>query len=226
MKENIFVKYLSKKILKEKAKIFEPGPVITISRQFGCYATLIAEKLTKKISINSLHPWDYITKEIIEDAAKKLKLEERDIAHIFGADDVGFLGDLIVSFSNKKYKSDAVIKKTIQSVVRKYAEQGNCIIVGRAGCIIAEDIEKSLHVRLSAPLKYRIKANQKKYNISYKEAKELVEDTDRKRIQFMKYFKGDKPDEEIFDLILNREKLSDDEIVETILKLAEFRKLV
>ena len=42
MNENIFVKYLSKKILKEKTKNFEPGPVITISRQFGCYATAIA----------------------------------------------------------------------------------------------------------------------------------------------------------------------------------------
>ncbi len=226
MNENIFVKYLSKKILKEKTKNFEPGPVITISRQFGCYATAIAAKLNKKISEKSLHPWDYITKEIIEDSAKKLDLEEQDIAHIFGADEIGFLGDLIVSFSNKKYKSDAVIKKTIHSVVRRYAEQGNCIIVGRAGCIIASDIEKSLHVRLVAPLEYRINANKTKYNISYKEARELVSETDQKRIQFMKFFKGDKPDEDIFDLMLNREKLSDDEIVETIFRLAEFRNLV
>lgn len=226
MGENIFVKYLSKKILKDKAKNFEPGPIITISRQFGCYATAIAEKLARKISIKSPNPWDYITKEIIEDSAKKLQLEERDIAHVFGADEPGFLGDLIVSFSNKKYKSDAVIKKTIQSVVRKYAEQGNCIIVGRAGCIIASNIEKSLHVRLVAPLEYRINANKKKFKLNDKEARELVLETDQKRIQFMKYFKGDKPDEEIFDLMLNREKLSDDEIVETIFQLAEFRKLI
>jgi len=157
---------------------------------------------------------------------KKIELEEKDIAHILGADEIGFLGYLIISFSNKKYKSDAVIKKTIQSVVRKYAEQGNCVIVGRAGCIIAADIEKSLHVRLVAPLKYRINANKQKYQISEKEACELVLETDKKRIQFMKFFKDDKPDEEIFDLMLNREKLSDDEITETIFKLAEFRNLV
>ncbi len=226
MADNIFVKYLAKKVLKEKTENFESGPVITISRQFGCYATSIAQKLARKISVKSPNPWDYITKEIIEDSAKQLNLEERDIAHIFGAEEKGFLGDLIISFSNKKYKSDALIKKTIYSVVRKYAEQGNCIIVGRAGCVIAEDIEKALHVRLVAPLEFRINANKNKYNISYEEAKKMVEETDLKRKQFMKFFKGDRPDEEIFDLMLNREKLTDDEIVETIYRLAEYRHLI
>lgn len=226
MTENVFVKYLSKKVLKEKAKIFEPGPVITISRQYGCYATSIAKKLAERISFKSPNPWDYVTKEVIEDSAKKLEVEEQHIAHIFGADEKGFLGDLIVSFSNKKYKSDAVIIRTIRSVVRKYAEQGNCIIVGRAGCIIAEDIEKSLHVRLVAPFNYRLKNVQTRLNLNEKEATQNVLDTDKKRSLFMKFFKGNKPDDQIFDLMLNREKLSDDEIVETIYRLAEFRDLV
>jgi cytidylate kinase len=226
MTENVFVKYLSKKVLKEKAKIFEPGPVITISRQYGCYATSIATKLAKKLSFVSPNPWDFITKEVIEDSAKKLEVEEQHIAHIFGADEKGFLGDLIVSFSNKTYKSDAVIIRTIRSVVRKYAEQGSCVIVGRAGCIIAEDIEKALHVRLVAPFEYRMNNVKNRLKLNEKEATQNVLDTDKKRLNFMKFFRGDKPDDEIFDLMLNREKLTDDEIVETIFSLAEFRKLI
>ena len=226
MTENVFAKYLSKKVLKEKAMLFEPGPVITISRQYGCYATTISKILAAKISLNSPIPWDFITKEIIEDSAKKLDVEEEHIAHIFGADEKKFLGDLIVSFSNKKYKRDAVIIRTIRSIVRKYAEQGNCVIVGRAGCIIAEDIEKSLHVRIVAPLEFRINSVKNRMGISEKEAVKNVEETDKKRTLFMKFFKGNKPDDEIFDLMLNREKLSNDEIVETIYRLAQFRNLI
>ena len=98
--------------------------------------------------------------------------------------------------------------------------------MGRAGCIIADDIENALHVRLVAPMEYRVKKVKARLNLKKKEAIQNVLDNDKKRTLFMKFFKGDKPDDQIFDLMLNREKLSDDEIVETIYRLAEFRDLV
>ena len=137
---NVLLEYMNKRAKKEKSKFKHPGPVITISRQYGCYATTISRDVAKELSEKSPNDWNYITKEILEDAALKLNVKKQEIAHIFGANEKSFLGDLIVSFSKKKYTSDSFIKKTINSVVRKYAEQGNCIIVGRAGCIIAKDI--------------------------------------------------------------------------------------
>ena len=224
--DNVFVKYLSKKAKKEKAKVFEPGPVITISRQYGCYATDTAKKLSEKITKKSPNAWDYITKEVLEDSAKELEVSVHEIAHIFGADEKSFLSDIMVSFSTKNYKSDSVIRKTIHSVVRAYAEQGNCVIVGRAGCIIAKDIKKSLHIKLIAPFEYRKNFIKSRFKISDKEAYNMVFETDKKRDIFMNFFKGNLPDDEVFDLILNRDKLSDTEIVETIGKLAEVRGLV
>ena len=224
--DNVFIKYLSKKAKKEAAKVFEPGPVITISRQYGCYATNIARNLSDKLSEKSPNAWDYITKEILEEAAQKLDVSVHEIAHIFGADEKSFLSDIMVSFSTKNYKSDSVIKKTIQSVVNTYAEQGNCIIVGRAGCIISKDIQKAIHVRLIASSDYRTNTIKSRFNLSDKEAYNRVIETDKKRDMFMKFFKGDLPDDKIFDLVLNREKLSDAEIIGTIENLAEIRGLV
>lgn len=224
--DNVFVKYLSKKAKKEKAKVFEPGPVITISRQYACYATDIAKKLAEKMTKKSPNAWDYITKEVLEDSAKKLEVSAHEIAHIFGADEKSFLSDIMVSFSTKSYKSDSVIRKTIHSVVRTYAEQGNCVIVGRAACVIAKDIRKSLHVRLIAPFEFRKNSIKLRFNLSEKEAYNMVRETDKKRDVFMNFFKGNLPDDEVFDLILNREKLNNTEIVDTIGKLAEVKGLV
>ena len=224
--DNIFIKYLSKKVQKEEANVFEPGPVITISRQFGCYATDISRKLAEKMTLKSPNNWDYITKEVLEESAKKLDVSVHEIANIFGAVEKGFLKDIMISFSPKTYKSDSMIKRTIQSVVKTYAEQGNCVIVGRAGCIIAKNIKKSLHVRLIASFDYRKDFIKSRYNLSDKEAYNTVIKTDKKRNMFMKFFKGNLSDEKIFDLILNREKLSNDEIIDTIEKLAELRGLV
>ena len=223
--ENVFVKYLSEKVKKEKAKDYEQGPVITISRQFGCFATDLAGKLAKKINSKSFIPWSYLTKEILEESAEKLDVSVHEIAHIFGASEKSFLSDIMLSFSTKSYVSDSLIKKTIQSIVRIYAEHGNCIIVGRAGCIIAKDIKKSLHVRLIAPAEYRKSIVKSLFKMSDDEAYHSVIETDKKRDLFMSFFKGDLPDDEVFDLILNRSKLNDKEIVNTIIALAEQRGL-
>jgi hypothetical protein len=206
--ENIFVKYLSKKVQKEEAKVFEPGPVITISRQYGCYATEIAELLATNLSKRSQHGWDYITKEVLENTAQKLETGKHDIAHLFGADEGTLISDLLISFSGKHYKSDNLIKKTVQKVVRSYAEQGNCVIVGRAGCIIAKDIPKSLHVKITAPFEYRVDRIKNRFNLTDKQASEKVKEIYKKIDQFMKFFKTDFNKETGFDLIINRATLS------------------
>jgi hypothetical protein len=53
-----------------------------------------------------------------------------------------------------------------------------------------------------------------------------VRDTDKVRENFMEFFRGNKPDSELFDLILNRATLTSDEIVEQIFFLAQQKGLV
>ncbi len=223
---NVLLEYMSKRLKKEELKFREAGPVITISRQFGCDATETAVALSAALTKHSPNPWNYITKEILEDSAKKLDVDEKEIAHIFGANEKNFLGDLIISFSKGRYASDSNIKRTLKMVVRKYAEQGNCIIVGRAGCIIARDIPLSLHVRLTAPLDYRIKSVKEELKISEKEALILVNETDKKRELFMSFYKGSIENDDFFDISLNKHKMNEKEILDTIIGLAKSRTLI
>jgi cytidylate kinase len=144
---------------------------------------------------------------------------------VFGADEKTFISDLMISFSGKNYKSDNLIKKTVQKVVRSYAEQGNCIIVGRAGCVIAKDIPKSIHIKLIAPLSYRLDRIKSRFNLTDKQAFEQIKENDKKRDLFMKFFKPDFDNESCFDLILNRAYLTSKEIAETIEHLAVLKNL-
>ncbi len=223
---NILLDYMSKRAEKFKIKKTETGPVITISRDYGCFATEIARQITIVLNENNKTNWKFITKEIFEESAKELNVNKQEIAHLFGANDKSFLGDLIVSFSKRKYASDSNIKKAISTIVKDYAENGNCIIVGRAGCVLANHIDKALHIKITAPFKYRVNYIMNKYNLTITEAEQKVTDTDFKRKRFMSFFNGDLPDNELFHITLNKDKLSEFEIVNTIINLAKYKGLI
>lgn len=229
--DNVFLKYMNDRVKDENLPPQEPGPVITLSREFGCYASRIAQLLTARLTDqsdmrNDSKRWSYISNEILEEAANKLEVEPSKISHIFGADEKRFVGDLVESFSTKKYASDSNIKKTITTIVRSYAEHGNIIIVGRAGCVIAKHIPRSLHVKLIAPFEWRAHRTRERLSISDLAAKKMVMDSDEKRKVFMTFFKGDKPESDLFDLTLNRARLTEEEIVTTIYNLAKSKHFV
>lgn len=235
--ENIFLKYMNERLCEEHDEEKEPGPVITISREFGCYATRIAELVSERLSMVShankkaerhclCAEWHCLSNEILLEAANKLEVDPVKISHFFGADEKNFFGDLVDSFSTKKYASDSNIKMTITNVVKSYAEQGNVIIIGRAGCVIAHHIPKSLHVKIVAPFEWRVRRIQEHFNISELAAKKQTAESDEKRKTFMRFFRGDKPDSELFDIVLNRAKMTEEEIVTVVELLAKARHMV
>lgn len=230
--DNILLQYLSERVRKEQDQTQrEPGPVITISRQYGCYGSEIARLLSEHLNTTvkekrGQYQWKWIAKEVLDEAAKTLDTNPSKIAHVFAANERSFFEDMAIAFSIKRYARDPQIKKLISEIVKKYAEQGHAIIVGRAGCVLAKHIKKSLHVRLIAPDQYRINQIMKRFDLDKKAAIKRIKERDEERKKFMKFYKGDKPEAEMFDLILNRDKLSSQEIVQTIGRCAELRKLV
>ncbi len=230
MKENILFKYMDRlKSDSETESPKNPGPIITISREYGCYAGEIAEKLqellSKENSKNKKENWIWIDKEIVNDAAVKLETNPNHLKHFFEGETYKFLGDIVVSFS-KTYTSGDVIKKTVSKVVKTYADVGNVIIVGRAGFAITQNIEKSLHIKLIAPINWRAKSLASRLSISEADAKIKINEIDKKRDSFAKMFSPSGNDSTQFHVVFNREKMTTDEIVNQILLLAKNKKLV
>ena len=228
--KNLFLQYMHERVKREEEDIHpEKGPVITLSREYGCYGSEIGNKLAKKINSNKKvigDDWIFVSHQVLHDAAETLKATPQDISHIFGAEEKGVFDDLVSVFNKDKYRSNVQIKRAIAKIVRSYAEQGNSIIVGRAGCVIAKHIERSIHIKIFAPLEWRIKQIKNRFNLTDGEAENLVKETDKRRETFMEFFRGDKPDNKLFDAMLNRATLTSDEIVNQIYHLAQERGLV
>jgi len=225
------VKYLSEKIVQETGRFKDSGPVITISREYGCPAKLIAKRLSEELSRKTFVKgkevrWKYMTKEIMAEAARELDIDPDRIKYVFDYEHKGLLDDVISAQFSKYYKSDKKIRKTISKVIRNMAEEGNVIIVGRGGVAITRDIPRSIHIMLEAPLEWRVARIAENYNISIQEAKKSALDIDNKRREFREYFKGKETDYTWFDLNLNCMTLSIEEIVSVLVHVAEIRKIV
>ena len=225
------LKYMSDRLQEDCGKTKEPGPVVTISREYGCPAKRVAQKLTEELTRKMFVKgkdieWRYITKEIMSESAKELGLDPSKIQYVFKYEQKGLLDDIIVAHSTKYYKSDRRIRNTVAKVIRNISCEGYVIIVGRGGVAITRDIPKSLHVHLEAPLEWRVLRTSAKHNISLEAAEQYALDIDRKRKQFREFFEGKNTDYTRFDITLNSMTLSIDETVNIILKSAEIRKLI
>jgi cytidylate kinase len=214
-------KYMEDWYKEDPAKNIYPGPVLTISREVGCPAKIIAAKLTERLnelkrSKTKDHPWRWISKEIIMESAKELDVDSSQIQHIFDYKKRGVLEDLLLAQSKDYYKSDLKIRTTIAKVIRKFANEGNAIIVGRGGVAITRDIPKSLHIFLEAPLEWRALRVAQKFDFTIDQARSYAQNIDKKRTHFRDYYQGKGNDYTRFDMKLNCMTLENDEIIEII----------
>ena len=226
------LKYMSDRMQEDCGIAKEPGPVITISRLYGCPAKKVARKLTESLTNKMLVKgynkikWKWITKEIMSESARELEVDPAKIKYVFDYEQKGLIDDILAAHSNKYYKSDRRIRNTVAKVIRNIGCEGNVVIVGRGGVAITRDIAKSLHINLEAPLEWRVLRASEKLNLSFEEAQKYTLDIDKKRKQFREYFEGKNTDYTRFDLTFNCMTLSIDEIVRIIIRAVEVRNLI
>ncbi len=225
------LKYMSERFQKEIEKTKQPGPVLTISRQFGCPAKPIAKKLAEGLTERLKRKgqdkeWRVISKEILFEAAKELELDPSNIKYVFDYKKKGILDDILSAHLNKYYKSDRKIRNTIAKVIRNLSYDGHAIIIGRGGVAITKDIPRSLHINLEAPLEWRAVRIAEKEEMSQEDARNLAIDIDKKRQEFRDYFQGKNTDYTRFDMTFNCMTLTVDEIVNSIIEMILQRGLL
>jgi cytidylate kinase len=222
--------YLKKRYEESLLKKTGPGPVITLSREYGCPAKAIAQKLSEVLSNHleksgAKNSWKWYSKEILDESARQLQIDPSKIKYVFDYEKKGMLEDFFSSFS-QYYQSDRKIRSTIGKVIREIANQGHAIIVGRGGIALTRDLTNSLHVNLFAPLEWRAVIISERYNVTIEQARASAIDIDKKRKEFRDYFEGKNTDYTSPDIAFNCMTLSIDEIVTTIVKVSEFRGLI
>ncbi len=191
-------------------------PIITISREYGCPALELGQKLEERLN------WELISKEKIYESAELIKIDPKDFKSIYEGEEQGIFADLLNSFSSDFYTSDIKIKNALRDIISFYAENGNAIIVGRAGAIITHNHPKSIHIKLEASLNWRIKTVMRDHNISEKEAISKIKKFDKARVKFRKFYNNGKDLTNYdFDIIYSCERMSTDQIADSLVPLIE-----
>ena len=218
---NLLLSYLNKRMSEtevvKKSSTSVAGPVITISREVGCNGVKLANIMINRFSTK--YPgakWRVISKEVFNESAKELKMEPEQVRKTLLQSERFTFEDILKAFSDKNYKTDLMIVKTLKRVILEIATDGNCIIVGRAGHIIAKTINHGLHIRLIAPLEYRINTIMHNNKLSREDAINFIERVEKERMAFRKSIMKKDPKTEMFDITLNRAAFTDEEIIELI----------
>ncbi len=224
---SINVSKYAKNVVKERESIKSGlAPVITISRQLGCPAKPIAKELVSLINKQAKDKWASVSKEILQESASKLGVPASDLKYFFKYNEQGLLGGILSTIS-KFYLSDISASKAVKRAIVSIAEKGNVVIIGRGGAAICRDMKNSLHIRLSAPIEWRLQKVMKFYQMKEKEALKFLKDYDRKRIHFIMQFLKEKEEPSIlFDIYYNCSRLSIEEIARSIYSLMNIREMI
>jgi cytidylate kinase len=227
--ENMLHKIMAESFERKQAgdpRLLGNLPFITISREFGCQANLIATMLKQELD-KSGKTWQIMNKEIIQNAARELHLDSDLISRISGSFERTQMDEIISALSSRYYKSDRKIRQTIASVVLNTAIAGHSIIVGRGAAAVTRGLHPAIHVHLIAPVEWRLNSMMVRHGLKREETYKQLTETDHKRYKLIRdSLKGIETVEHLFDLSINCSLVSHEEIVKIIVKLAQMRKMV
>ena len=110
-----------------------------------------------------------------------------------------------------KFQSDAI---------RKAADEGNCVFVGRTADYVLRDYKNVINIFITANIDDRIKAVCKRKDIDRASARKFIESQEEQRASYYDYYTGKKwGHSESYDLCINSSHLG---IEETEKFIAEF----
>lgn len=175
--------------------------VITIGRQFGSGGKCVADILGSKLGI-PVYDSELISRAAQESGFSQdlfIQSDEKrrilSIASVFS----GSYG----SYS-ENYMSDKGLFKIQSETIRRIAEQGSAIIVGRCSDYILRDSSYTLDVFLTSPAQLRAERVAERMGISTEKALELVEKKDKGRAEYYNYYTfGNWGAAETYDLCLD-----------------------
>lgn len=226
--ENLLYEYMSRRYNAEHEH-HEPtngfGPVITISRQAGCGASKLAHDICQLLNASvhpsiTARPWHFINHEVLEKSAEKLDLDPLKVDRMITDKERGMMDQIVEALSSHSHKSDQKVMKTVQGVIRQFAEHGNVVIVGRGGAVVSQHISRSLHVRLEAPMNWRVEKVMKKLLYSREYAMEYIHKVDEQREMYVQRMLQGTREASIYDVILNPSRFSEIQLVEIIAHMA------
>lgn len=159
-------------LVKSALKPSKKGVIITIAREHGSAGKQVGKVIAEKLNI----PFYY--KEVAALAAEESGLHKEFISDL-NTNSPGVLHDL--------YLSTSVVQQAItaqEQIIRKIADQGSCVIVGRAADYVLRNYENVVKIFIYAPEEYRTHKVMEVYGDTQAEAVKNIRRSDEARAAY------------------------------------------
>ena len=210
-------------------------PVITISKQHGAGGKEIALALARELGC------EVVDKSLIIKVAQQARVgtdrvEDFDQEHYssidkylsgvflanpalygMGSFDFPLTGTAGLLADQEFFNAQKYLALT-QALIKELYQKGNVVLVGRGGQLLLAGRPGCLHLRLCAPMEYRIRRVMEKAGLSEKEAGEKIHARDKSRAAYIKdHYQRDWNDPGLYHLTINSQLVP----AETIIRLVK-----
>ena len=198
--------------------------IITIGRQAGSGGREIGEKLAKHFGI------PFFDRELLSRAAKESGFCEEMIQMHDEKPTNSFLYNLVMDTYSFGYNTSTFVDMPIShkvflaqfDTVKKIADEGPCVIVGRCADYALSDYDNVLKLFIYGNDEDRCKRLMNRFKLEEKEATDLMNKTDKKRSNYYNYYSSKKwGHAESYDLCINSSLLGIDKTVNLIVQAVE-----
>lgn len=200
--------------------------IITIGRQFGSGGREIGEKLAQHFGIK------FYDKELLSRAAKESGFCEEMMHSHDERPTNSFLYNLVMDTYSFGYNSSSFVDMPIShkvflaqfDTIKKIANEGPCVIVGRCADYALSDYQNCLNVFIHADEDAKVKRIMSKYSdvTTEQKAKDMMNKKDKSRQSYYNYYSSKKWGRaDSYDLSINSSTLGIDGTVKLLAQYVE-----
>lgn len=198
--------------------------IITIGRQFGSAGHEIGEKVAEYFGIKCYD------KELLSRAAKESGFCEEMIRNHDERPTNSFLYNLVMDTYSFGYNTSSFVDMPIShkvflaqfDTIKKIADEGPCVIVGRCADYALSDYDNSIHLFIYADEDVKINRIMQKYGLNEQKARDMIIKKDKQRQSYYNYYSAKKWGRaDSYDLCINSSVLGVEGTVKLIVQYIE-----
>ncbi len=155
--------------------------VITIGRQYGSGGRFIAQELAKELNI------PFYDNELLAKAAIDSGLD-KDIVKSYDEKKDGTFTGFIPSLYGYDMTMGQKVFLAQFDAIKKIADEGSCIIVGRCADYVLRDRSNVINVFITASEEDCVARCVKYYGLDEKKARDVIKKTDKKRANYYNFY--------------------------------------
>lgn len=198
--------------------------VITISRQFGAGGKTLGTMISKKLG------YAFFDNEIIQMVAKEAKVSTDWVGSLekeAGGKFQRFVSSMMPKsvldrvLDERGYIDEEIYVDMLYEIINRVADEGGAVILGRGSQYILKDREDACHILLIGEKEDRVKFMEVHYKMTNKQAVQIVEAEDKRRLNLYRSFgKTDYDSPSLYHITLNMSMLTLENACELVCRLA------